>query len=136
MFADRARILVAAGSGGDGAATFRREAHVPRGGPDDGDGGNGGSVVLAFDAGMTTLGDFKRKRHFRAAPGGRGMGRRGGGQREFLIMTGWAPLGAQVFLSQGLRGLAGSGGWQYTMGRCFISPVVSSWYATISNVYG
>lgn len=80
MFADRARILVAAGSGGDGAATFRREAHVPRGGPDGGDGGNGGSVVLAVDAGMTTLGDFKRKRHFRAAPGGRGMGRRAHGR--------------------------------------------------------
>jgi GTPase len=80
MFADRARIHVAGGAGGDGAGTFRREAHVPRGGPDGGDGGNGGSVVLVVEPGMTTLGDFKRKRHFRAADGGRGMGRRAHGR--------------------------------------------------------
>jgi GTP-binding protein len=80
MFADRARIFVAAGAGGDGAGTFRREAHVPRGGPDGGDGGNGGSVFLFVDAGLTTLGDFKRRRHFRADPGGRGMGRRAHGR--------------------------------------------------------
>jgi GTP-binding protein len=80
MFADRARIFVAAGAGGDGAGTFRREAHVPRGGPDGGDGGNGGSVVLVVDPGLTTLGDFRRRRHFRAKPGGRGMGRRAHGR--------------------------------------------------------
>ena len=80
MFADRARIFVAAGAGGDGAGTFRREAHVPRGGPDGGDGGHGGSVILVVDAGLTTLGDFKRRRHFRARPGGRGMGRRAHGR--------------------------------------------------------
>jgi len=80
VFADRARILVSAGTGGDGASTFRREAHVPRGGPDGGDGGRGGSVILVVEAGMTTLGDFKRKRHFRAGDGGRGMGRRAHGK--------------------------------------------------------
>ncbi|MCV0403368.1 MAG: GTPase ObgE [Chloroflexi bacterium] len=80
MFSDRARILVAGGTGGDGASTFRREAHVPRGGPDGGDGGRGGSVILVVEAGMTTLGDFKRSRHFRAAHGGRGMGRRAHGK--------------------------------------------------------
>jgi GTP-binding protein len=80
MFADRARIHVAAGDGGDGAGTFRREAHVPRGGPDGGDGGHGGSVILAVDAGMTTLGDFKRKRHFKAADGGNGAGRKSTGR--------------------------------------------------------
>jgi GTP-binding protein len=79
-FADRARILVAGGAGGDGASTFRREAHVPRGGPDGGDGGKGGSVILVVEAGMTTLGDFKRKRHFRADAGGRGMGRKAHGR--------------------------------------------------------
>ena len=79
-FADRARILVAGGAGGDGASTFRREAHVPRGGPDGGDGGNGGSVILVVEPGMTTLGDFKRRRHFRAAAGGRGMGRKAHGR--------------------------------------------------------
>lgn len=80
MFADRARIHVAGGAGGDGAGTFRREAHVPRGGPDGGDGGNGGSVILAVDAGMTTLGDFKRRRHFTAADGGNGTGRKATGR--------------------------------------------------------
>ncbi len=79
-FADRARILVAGGAGGDGASTFRREAHVPRGGPDGGDGGNGGSVILVVEPGQTTLGDFQRKRHFRASPGGRGTGRKAHGR--------------------------------------------------------
>ena len=80
MFADRARIHVAGGDGGAGAGTFRREAHVPRGGPDGGDGGHGGSVLLVVDAGMTTLGDFKRKRHFKAADGGNGAGRKATGR--------------------------------------------------------
>lgn len=76
MFLDRVKIWVRAGDGGDGAATFRREAHVPRGGPDGGDGGRGGSVVLAVDPGLTTLRDFRYQRHFRAEPGGRGSGSR------------------------------------------------------------
>lgn len=80
MFADRARLFVSAGAGGDGASSFRREAHVPRGGPDGGDGGHGGSVILTVDPGMTSLGDFSRKRHFRALPGGRGAGRRAHGR--------------------------------------------------------
>jgi GTPase len=79
-FADRARILVAGGAGGDGASTFRREAHVPRGGPDGGDGGDGGDVVLVVEPGQTTLGDFQRRRHFRADPGGRGTGRKAHGR--------------------------------------------------------
>jgi GTPase len=72
MFLDRVKIFVAAGAGGDGAATFRREAHVPRGGPDGGDGGRGGSVHLRVDAGQTTLRDFRYKHHFKATSGGRG----------------------------------------------------------------
>ena len=92
MFADHARIFVAAGSGGDGASSFRREAHVPRGGPDGGDGGRGGDVILVVEAGMTTLGDFRRARHFRATPGGRGAGRkahgRNGGDRVLRVPPG------------------------------------------------
>jgi GTPase len=72
MFLDRVKIWVQAGSGGDGAATFRREAHVPRGGPDGGDGGRGGSVYLIVDAGQTTLRDFQHRHHFKAEAGGRG----------------------------------------------------------------
>src|SRR5690242_3798429 len=76
MFLDRVSIFVKAGNGGDGAATFRREAHVPRGGPDGGDGGRGGSIYLRVDAGQTTLRDFRYKHHFRAPAGGRGEGAR------------------------------------------------------------
>jgi GTPase len=86
MFADRARILVAGGSGGDGASSFRREAHVPRGGPDGGDGGRGGNVILVAEAGMTTLGEFRRRRHFRARPGGRGAGRRASGRNALDVV--------------------------------------------------
>jgi GTP-binding protein len=74
MFLDRATVWVRAGDGGDGAATFRREAHVPRGGPDGGDGGRGGSVYVRVDTGETTLIDFRFKHHFKATPGGRGTG--------------------------------------------------------------
>jgi len=80
MFADHVRIFVSAGAGGDGASSFRREAHVPRGGPDGGDGGRGGDVVLTADAGMTTLSDFLHRRHVRAKPGGSGAGRKATGR--------------------------------------------------------
>jgi GTP-binding protein len=76
MFLDDVTITVQAGDGGDGASTFRREAHVPRGGPDGGDGGRGGSVYLAVDAGETMLRDYRFKHHFKAEPGGRGTGSR------------------------------------------------------------
>ena len=72
MFLDRVKIFVKAGDGGAGASTFRREAHVPRGGPDGGDGGRGGSVHLRVDPGQTTLRDFQYKHHFKATPGGSG----------------------------------------------------------------
>jgi GTP-binding protein len=74
MFLDEVTITVRAGDGGDGAATMRREAHVPRGGPDGGDGGRGGSVYLRVDAGETMLRDYRFKHHFRADSGGRGEG--------------------------------------------------------------
>ena len=74
MFLDEVTITVRAGDGGDGAATFRREAHVPRGGPDGGDGGRGGSVYLRVDAGETMLIDYRFKHHFRAESGGSGSG--------------------------------------------------------------
>ena len=85
MFADHVRIFVAAGDGGDGSASFRREAHVPRGGPDGGDGGRGGDVVLLAAAGMTTLGDYRRARHFRAKPGGNGGRRRSHGRNAATV---------------------------------------------------
>src|SRR3954464_10148223 len=74
MLYDKARIFVQGGAGGDGAMSFRREAHVPRGGPDGGDGGRGGDVVLVCDASLRDLQSYKRKAHYRAARGGHGRG--------------------------------------------------------------
>src|SRR3954453_2746147 len=95
MFLDEVRISVRAGAGGDGAATFRREAHVPRGGPDGGDGGRGGSIHLRVDAGQTTLRDFRYKHHFKATSGGRGeRARRHGAAGEDLYLD--VPPGTAV----------------------------------------
>ena len=96
MFLDRVKIWVRAGDGGAGASTFRREAHVPRGGPDGGDGGRGGSVHLRVDAGQTTLRDFQYKHHFRATPGGRGeRARRHGKAGTDLVLQ--VPPGTAVY---------------------------------------
>jgi len=80
MFADRVRIHVTAGSGGDGSPSMRREAHVPRGGPDGGDGGRGGSVILTAEAGLTSLGAYRHSPHVKATSGGRGGRRRAHGR--------------------------------------------------------
>jgi GTP-binding protein len=99
MFLDRVKIWVHAGDGGDGAATFRQEAHVPRGGPDGGDGGRGGSVYLRVDAGQTTLRDFTQKRHYRATPGGRGTrARRHGRAGDDLVLD--VPPGTAVYVDE------------------------------------
>ena len=74
MLYDRARIEVRAGAGGEGSAGFRREAHVPRGGPDGGDGGRGGEVVIVCDDSLRDLQSFRRKPHYRAGRGGHGEG--------------------------------------------------------------
>jgi GTP-binding protein len=87
MFLDHVKIWIRAGDGGDGAATFRREAHVPRGGPDGGDGGRGGSVLLQVDPGLTTLLDFRYRHHFKAEPGGKGTSaKRHGKSGEDLVL--------------------------------------------------
>jgi GTP-binding protein len=74
MLHDRAKIHIRAGGGGDGCLSFRREAHVPKGGPDGGDGGRGGDVVLVCDDSLRDLGAFRRRAHFRARRGGHGQG--------------------------------------------------------------
>jgi GTP-binding protein len=96
MFLDRVKIFVKAGDGGGGASTFRREAHVPRGGPDGGDGGRGGSIHLRVDAGQTTLRDFQHKHHFRAAGGGNGTrARRHGKAGDDLYLE--VPPGTAIY---------------------------------------
>ena len=69
MFADRARITVISGKGGDGHVSFRREKYVPDGGPDGGDGGNGGSVVFVVDDGLNTLTDYRHVHKYAAEAG-------------------------------------------------------------------
>ena len=75
MFADRARIYVRSGKGGDGHVSFRREKYVPNGGPDGGDGGNGGSVILEVDDGLNTLTDYRHVRKYHAEDGENGSKR-------------------------------------------------------------
>lgn len=95
MFQDRARLRVRAGDGGKGAISFRREAHVPRGGPDGGDGGRGGSVVLRADPQVTTLSDFRYRNVHKAPSGGDGAGEKRSGKSasDFALRV---PPGTQV----------------------------------------
>jgi GTPase len=74
VFHDHARIFVRAGAGGDGSVSLRREAHVPKGGPDGGDGGRGGEVVLVADPSLRDLGSFRRGQQLKAGRGGHGRG--------------------------------------------------------------
>ena len=96
MFFDVVRVWIRGGDGGDGAATFRHEAHVPRGGPDGGDGGRGGSIYLTVDPGETSLRDYRHKHHFKAPPGGRGSGQKKHGKAgDDLVLK--VPPGTGVF---------------------------------------
>ncbi len=94
-FVDEATISVAAGRGGDGSASFRREKFVPFGGPDGGDGGRGGSVFLVGDSGLNTLVDFRHRNQFKASNGRPGAGRQkyGKGGADIRIRV---PLGTEV----------------------------------------
>ena len=95
MFVDKVRITVCGGRGGDGAVAFHREKYVASGGPDGGDGGHGGSVVLRVSDHMTTLLDFRYKRKYAAQAGVNGLGRKMAGKRgENLIIE--VPRGTVV----------------------------------------
>jgi GTPase len=102
VLADRARIEVRAGAGGDGCLSFRREAHVPKGGPDGGDGGRGGDVLLRCDDSLRDLQSFRRRAHYRAARGGHGQGAlRHGADGDPLVVG--VPPGTQVARWDGTR---------------------------------
>ena len=94
-FFDEARIEVIAGKGGDGSASFRREKFVPKGGPDGGDGGRGGSIYAVADANLNTLIDYRYTRIFRAKPGenGRGRDQFGKGAEDIVLRV---PVGTVI----------------------------------------
>ncbi len=95
MFVDKVHIYVKGGDGGAGCMSFRREAHVPKGGPDGGDGGHGGDVVLVADASLSSLIDYRFKHHFKAQRGTHGKGSKMHGARgEDLILR--VPVGTIV----------------------------------------
>jgi GTP-binding protein len=118
MLFDKAKIYVEGGRGGDGVVSFRREAHVPRGGPDGGDGGRGGDVILLADASRRDLSSLGRSRHFRAGRGEHGKGKRQHGQRgDDLVIA--VPTGTVVsgldrseteLLAEGQRVVVAGGG--------------------------
>lgn len=96
QFVDEAELDVAAGAGGHGCVSFRREKFIPRGGPDGGNGGDGGDVYLEADEGLNTLADFRYQRRFRAERGTHGMGaNRTGARGEDVTVR--VPLGTRVF---------------------------------------
>jgi GTP-binding protein len=115
---DRAKIQVEGGRGGDGSVSFRREAHVPRGGPDGGDGGRGGDVVVVSDEGRRDLSSLGRSRHFRAGRGEHGKGKRKHGQRgedrELIVPPGTVVAGLDgsetELLADGQRVVVARGG--------------------------
>lgn len=95
MFVDKVHIYVRGGDGGAGCMSFRREAHVPKGGPDGGDGGHGGDVVLEADASVSSLVDYRFKHHFKAKRGTHGKGSKMHGARgEDLVLK--VPVGTVV----------------------------------------
>jgi GTP-binding protein len=110
VFTDRARIHVQAGRGGDGALSFRREKHVPKGGPDGGDGGPGGDVVLVADPDLRDLSGFQSRQWFVAGKGGPGggSGRHGAAGADVELR---APAGTQVLDAEGrlVADLTGTG---------------------------
>ena len=94
-FVDESVVYLQSGSGGDGCCSFRREKFVPRGGPDGGDGGKGGDVVLVAQKDLTTLIDFRYRQHFRAQRGAHGRGKRKSGAygRDVVLPV---PVGVEI----------------------------------------
>lgn len=98
-FVDEAEITVQAGNGGHGALSFRREKYIPRGGPDGGNGGRGGSVFLEATDGLNTLADFRFVRHYQAKGGDTGGGKvkTGQGGEDIVVKV---PIGTMVYDAQ------------------------------------
>ncbi len=105
MFYDYVKIFVKAGDGGNGSASFRREKFIPNGGPDGGDGGRGGNVMLVVDPNLSTLVDFHYQKHYRAERGEAGHRKNQHGKNgEDLMLAGSSGYGGQG---------GGDGGWYH-----------------------
>jgi GTP-binding protein len=91
LFIDRVLINVKAGKGGNGCISFRREKYVPRGGPDGGDGGRGGDVIIRVEPQMRTLLDLRYRRHYKAEDGRTGRGKRMTGRSGSPVVIGVPP---------------------------------------------
>ena len=104
-FLDQAKIFIRSGNGGPGSVSFRREANVPMGGPDGGDGGRGGDVIARCVGGLNTLIDYRYQQHFKADSGIPGAGRnRSGGRGKDVILN--LPVGTQIISDDGEAVLA------------------------------
>jgi GTP-binding protein len=100
QFLDEAKIFVKSGDGGEGCVSFRREKNIPFGGPDGGNGGKGGDVIIQVVSGLNTLIDFRYQQHFKASKGEHGKGtNRNGKSREPLIIK--VPVGTQIIAEDG-----------------------------------
>ncbi|MFL5935426.1 MAG: GTPase ObgE [Gaiellaceae bacterium] len=131
MFHDRVRIHVQAGRGGDGGLSFRREKHVPKGGPDGGDGGRGGDVVLVADHDLRDLSAFRTNQHVKAGRGGGGSGAlkhgAAGADAELHVPVGTQMLDEEGRLladlaHAGARAVAARGGLPGRGNKCFATP--------------
>lgn len=109
MFADRAKIIIRSGKGGDGHVSFRRELYVPNGGPDGGDGGRGGDVIFEVDEGQNTLGDYRHKRKYKAEDGKEGGKRRcHGGDGQDVVLK--VPEGTVIMDAESRKVIADMSG--------------------------
>ena len=109
MFADRAKIYIRSGKGGDGHVSFRRELFVPDGGPDGGDGGNGGDVIFEVDEGLNTLTDYRHKRKYAAQDGQEGGKRNCHGKSgESIVLK--VPEGTVIKDAESGKGIADMSG--------------------------
>jgi GTPase len=100
QFLDEAKIFVRSGNGGGGCVSFRREANIPFGGPDGGNGGRGGHIIMRSTRNLNTLIDYRYKQHFKASTGMHGMGKqRDGVKGEDIILT--VPVGTQIYAEDG-----------------------------------
>lgn len=132
MFVDRVKILAKGGDGGDGVVAFRREAYIPRGGPDGGNGGHGGSVIVEADGQLLTLLDFHYRSRFEAERGRHGQGAKCSGRtgKDCLIKV---PVGTRIFEGDELLGDLTESGQQLVVAKGGRGGLGNAEFATPTN---